>query len=325
MDIQSLPFGAHGVRFTLNMLRSMNRWYDRFLFEGCDPKLVSAFRIGYALLLFVYVATWSHGYSMWFTEQGVLGIKAASQFGTASSSSLLFHFTSSSFAALGLGLLTVHAVLLLLGVWSRLQAGCIFIWLVSFQHRNPLICDGEDTVFRLFALFMTLMPLDAYWSLTRKRGLTPLAQAPFSQAWGMRLVQIQMTMIYLSAGISKLAGSSWWDGSAMFRVSRMENYGGRDWLPMFWTETPWMLQWATWLGLAIELSLPVLLWLKPTRRLAIVLGILFHLAIESILNLFLFEWIMILGLLTFLDRFPKWDCNCFQASPVPDKVPITSD
>ncbi len=120
-----------------------------------------------------------------------------------------------------------------------------------------------------------------------------------------------MTMIYLSAGVSKLAGQSWWDGSAMFYVSRMENYGGRHWLPMIWTETPWMMQWATWLGLLLELSLPVLLWLKRTRRLAIVLGIVFHLAIESILNLFLFEWIMILGLLTFLDRFPH--CHCFQA------------
>ncbi len=76
MGVQSLPFGAQGVWFTLNMLHSMNRWYDRFLFESCDPKLVSAFRMGYALLLIVYVATWSHSYSLcspskvyWGTKQ----------------------------------------------------------------------------------------------------------------------------------------------------------------------------------------------------------------------------------------------------------------
>lgn len=284
----------------MNPIRALSRWYERFLFESCDPKLVSAFRIGYALLLMVYVATWSHSYSLWFTDYGPLGHEAAEQLAWEYSSSLLFLFPSSTFAAWGLGLLAIHTLLLLLGVWSRFQAVFIFVWLVSFQHRNPLICDGEDTVFRLFALFMVLMPLDAYWSITR-----PSTPTPFSKAWGLRLIQIQMTVIYLSAGISKLAGQSWWDGSAMFRVSRMEHYGGRQWLPMFWTETPWTMQWATWIGLAIELSLPVLLWVKPTRRLAIVLGIVFHLAIESILNLFLFEWIMILGLLSFWDRVPS--------------------
>ncbi len=293
----------------MNTLRTFSRWYDRFLFESCDPKLVSAFRIGYALLLVIYVSTWAPSYSLWFTDQGLLGHKAAEQLAWEYRSSLLFYFTSPGFAACGLGLLALHSLLLLVGLWSRVQAAFIFVWLVSFQHRNPLICDGEDTVFRLFALFMTTMPLDAFWAIKqKKRPLTffeslGAATGPDSDDHDLRFCW------HLETRGAKLV-----DGSAMFYVSRMENYGGRHWLPTVWTETPWMMQWSTWLGLAIELSLPLLLWIKPTRRFAIVLGIVFHLAIESILNLFLFEWIMILGLLTFLDRFPS--CPGFGSTPL---------
>lgn len=295
-------------------LRWLGQQYDRFLFNGCDPKLVSAFRIGYAALLILYVTAGFHNYAMWFTDDGVLGHEAAAQLGDGAHPSLLNLFPNPSFAACGLLLLMAHAFLLLVGAWSRVQAGFIFIWLVSFQHRNPLILDGEDTVFRIFALFMTLMPLDAYWSISKPKGATASTE---SSAWALRLVQLQMTLIYLSAGISKLAGPSWWDGSAMYRVSLMEQYGGRDWLPSFWTQAPSMMQGATWIGLATELSLPLLLWIKPTRRVAIALGIAFHLAIESMLNLFLFEWIMILGLLTFLDRFPGGPCFLKGASHNP--------
>ena len=48
-------------------------------------------------------------------------------------------------------LLMLQSGMLLVGFYSRVQAASIFFWLVSFQNRNPLILDGEDTVFRIFA------------------------------------------------------------------------------------------------------------------------------------------------------------------------------
>ncbi len=61
----------------------------------------------------------------------------------------------------------------------------------------------------------------------------------------------------------------------------------------------------TWVVLVIEAALPIALWFRPTRKIAIVLGVLLHLGIELSMNLFLFEWIMILGLLTFI-RTEEW-------------------
>ena len=52
--------------------------------------------------------------------------------------------------------------------------------------------------------------------------------------------------------------------------------------------------------LALEWILPVALWVKRSRKIAVAVAIAFHLAIDWTMNLFLFHWIMILGLLSFL-------------------------
>jgi hypothetical protein len=54
--------------------------------------------------------------------------------------------------------------------------------------------------------------------------------------------------------------------------------------------------------LALEWGLPVLLWVKRSRKAAIIVGIAFHLAVDWTMNLFLFHWIMILGLVSFAEH-----------------------
>ena len=59
----------------------------------------------------------------------------------------------------------------------------------------------------------------------------------------------------------------------------------------------------------MDASSPVL-GLPRTRRIAIAVAIAFHLAIDYSMNLFLFHWLMILGVLSFAEhdelRWPPW-------------------
>src|SRR5947208_1545564 len=57
------------------------------------------------------------------------------------------------------------------------------------------------------------------WLATRRRGLGASRPAPSMAAnLAIRLINIHMCVIYFSAGISKLKGDSWWDGTAMWRA-----------------------------------------------------------------------------------------------------------
>lgn len=274
--------------------------WDRFLFESCDPRVVPVIRIGFAVLILIQTwVAWVDA-DFWFTDSGVLRSETAQQITGPSGWSLLYLFPSTIAAVqYGLIVLWLHATLLLLGWWSRIQAAAIFVWLVSFQNRNPMIIDGEDTVMRLFAFMMIWLPLDPYWSIRRSREVASRSSPDFASAWALRLIQIEMTAIYASTVICKMYGETWQNGTAVWHVSRMTDYFGR-WVPSTLFDIHWVSSAATWGTLLIEAFLPIGLWLRPTRKYAILAGAALHLGIEFSMNLFLFQWIMLLGLVAFV-------------------------
>jgi hypothetical protein len=198
----------------------------------------------------------------------------------------------------GYGLLVAHAILLTAGWHTRIQAVCVLVWLTSFHNRNIAIVDGEDTLFRLFAFYLALCPSGWAWSLDARRRKS---DEPPPIPWALRLFQLQICVIYLSSAIEKTSGHDWTSGTALYYVARLDDTFGKLPIPAFPFETLWMIKAMTWSVLALEWALPVFLWVKRTRRLAVVVAIAFHLAIDSTMNLFLFHWLMILGLLSFLD------------------------
>ncbi len=282
------------------LLIRFQQMLDRFLFESCDPIIASVLRIGYATLLIINVCVWMLDGNRWFSDAGVLKVDTVQHLSRIPYWSIFSVSSSTEFVQIGLSILLLQSILLLVGCWSRFQAACIFVWLVSFQHRNPLICDGEDTVFRLFAFLFIFLPLDHAWSVTNLFRSPIFPKRDPAQAWGLRLVQVEISAIYLSAGLSKLQGTTWRDGTAMYYVFSMDDYMGRFWLTDSVLDIPWIIRFATWSALSIEIALPFALWWKHSRRTAILVGIGLHLAIELSMNLFLFEWLMILGLLSFL-------------------------
>jgi hypothetical protein len=75
---------------------------------------------------------------------------------------------------------------------------------------------------------------------------------------------------------------------------------GRFPVPMALLDSIPFLQAMTWSTLAIEIALPILVWFRPTRVPTLVVAIAFHLSIDYTMNVFLFQWVMILGWLSFL-------------------------
>ncbi len=101
------------------------------------------------------------------------------------------------------------------------------------------------------------------------------------------------------------------DGTALYYVSLMHDHFGRWHLPMEFYTHRTILMVMTWSVLVIELALPLTLWVRPLSKGAILVGVLFHLGIETSMHLFLFQWLMILGLLTF---YPQRKANSLHSS-----------
>jgi hypothetical protein len=93
----------------------------------------------------------------------------------------------------------------------------------------------------------------------------------------------------------------------MYHVSRMSDQFGRL-APPGICDPYWASAALTWGALGLETLLPLVLWYRPIRSWAILAGMALHMGIELSMHLFLFEWLMMLGLLSFLD-LPKTTCH----------------
>jgi hypothetical protein len=276
--------------------------FDRFCFDPIDLRLIGAMRVLYAALLLVNVAAWGPDLLLWFGESGVMPYAYGRDLGDSDTLTLLALLPKTDLAVqIAYAILIVHIVLLGVGLWSRLQAVGTFVWLVSFYHRHAMLFDGEDSVFRLLGAALIFLPLANCYSLdawfARRRG-EPYPQQ--GSAWALRLVQLEISLIYLSTAWEKLRGSDWLDGTALYYVSRLDDLFGHFWIPDAVLGSLTALRLMTWSVLAIEVSLPFLLWIPRTRRLGILLAVALHLGIEYSMSLFLFEWIMLLGVLAFV-------------------------
>lgn len=273
--------------------------YNRFFFEAVDVRICAMLRIGYASLLLVNAFVWLGFAELWFGERGVMPYELSLTYRPTGAWSLLDAFPQSDlWMRIVLSLLMLALVLLLLGAFSRVQAAIVYVLLVSLQHRNDVILDGEDIVFRLFGFFIIFLPLGATWSLDAVRRGPPSKLYP---RWPLRCIQIELCLVFFAAGAYKAIGEPWQDGTALYYISRLDDFFGRFWAPAFLFNSLPLLKAATWSVVALEIVLPIAVWFRKTRLPTVVAAVCFHLAIDYVMNLFLFQWIMLLGWLTFLE------------------------
>lgn len=276
--------------------------WNAFFFEPVDLRLCAAIRIAYASLLLVYFGVLGPRLIDWFAHDGLCSILLNDEFILPGTWSLLWWLPDSHgwlWAAYGVALL--QAALLLVGLGSRFQAISCFIWLLSFQNRNQMILDSEDCVFRLVGALLIFLPCGRAWSLDRYLALrwTGRQWPTEGPAWALKLMQIQMCIIFFDAFYAKMQGSVWQDGTALYYVTRLEEFFPRFPVPAF-LDSLWAVRLLTWGTLAVELLVPLGIWFRETRRASLLLALGFHLACDYSMNLFLFHWVMLTGWMAFL-------------------------
>ena len=190
-------------------------------------------------------------------------------------------------------------------------------WLVlighlSYINRNPAILYGIDGIASQLLIVLCAMPIGRALSLDRVRAVRRAKHAnllaappPATSAWafaGMRLIQLQMAVLFFFAGAEKLAGPSWWRGEALWIGLTNVEYAN-FWLDIL-AQNFWLANLLAYGTIALELAYPFLVWQRHTRPYMLVGALLLHIGIAVMLNLYAFSAIMILGHFAFLR--PEW-------------------
>jgi hypothetical protein len=150
----------------------------------------------------------------------------------------------------------------------------------------------------LFCFLCAFCPSERSFLLYRgKRHALPLA-ARIAPTLPRRLIQFQVSLLYLSSGGGKLLDPDWRSGQTMllrFQVGLEEalrrGFNPPQWLADFST-SPLVVSLGSKAAISLELTLALTLWFARTRVAALWFGALFHVFIQASVHVELFSFLM---------------------------------
>jgi hypothetical protein len=113
-----------------------------------------------------------------------------------------------------------------------------------------------------------------------------------------RLIQLQLSVAYAGSVLLKLTGHEWLDGTALYYALRLQELV-RFSIPAL-TDNLVATKFLTVYTLLAEGSMFTLVWIRDLRYWALAAVFLLHLGIDTLMNLPVFQWIFVSGLLTFV-------------------------
>ena len=199
----------------------------------------------------------------------------------------------------GIVVLLLAAIAMLVGWHSRVAAVIVFVLVLSFERRSPWVFNSGDALIRIEAFLLAISPCGSALSLDQRRRTGSFWSAQTRPKWPIRLLQIQMSIVYLAAVQTKLAGQPWLDGTAVSYVLRIEDMK-RIPVPQWLTMNAPVMNAMTWGVLAIELSVGILVWFPRFRPWVLAAGIVMHLMIDLTIQIGIFSYAVFMLYLAWL-------------------------
>ncbi len=212
-----------------------------------------------------------------------------------------------------------------IGFCTRITSVLSWMGLMCYAQRSPGSLFGMDAIMNVVTFYLMIGPSGAalsvdrlitrYWTtwraLRRHRPAPSLAVAPpmISANVALRLLQIHFCIIYLASGTSKLLGSAWWNGTALWFT--LANYEFSPMRYSWFYDMLWFLCEHRWLWeivmaggvlytLVLEIGFPFLVWIPRLRGVMVVGAIMLHTGIAFTMGLNTFGIIMITMVISFV-------------------------
>ncbi|MFJ2174051.1 HTTM domain-containing protein [Streptomyces sp. NPDC087851] len=304
-------------------------------------------RIGYGLLYLVFLLReiphrdeiWGPG-SAWTPE---LAKQLFDQTGWVS---ILALSDSRAYFEVCYAVAVVTSALFMLGWRTRAVSVLFAVVVASFHARSIFMTDGGDNLILLMALYLVLTACGRRWSLDARRarlratrGRAPkrsadsygtgyasqLADARRTLATvlhncGMFVIAAQICVLYGSAGLYKVQGATWGNGTALHYVLNLDLF--RPWPALSHMADGHMMLIAivSYLTVLLQVAFPFVLFGRLKYPvLAMLLGM--HVGIGVMMGLPLFSGAMIIADAAFLpDRFYLSLGNLWRRTPRPTET-----
>lgn len=290
-------------------------------------RAASVLRMGYGLLYLVFLLReFPNRDQMWGPDSPWTPALARELQGQSGWFSILTLSDSPAYFQTCYALALVVAALFMAGWHTRVLSILFALVVTSFHGRYIFMTDGGDNLIALMAVYLTCTDCGRRWSLdAQRRGLRnsphvttpPLAAGPDSALvrqqvvlvrrmlsallhnCGMFAIAAQVCILYGSAGLYKVQGSLWRDGTAMHYVLNLDLFQPWPALSHLADSHPVLATIAGYSTVLVQVAFPFALFSR-LKYCVLAALLCMHLAIAVLLGLPLFSGAMIVADAVFL-------------------------
>jgi hypothetical protein len=292
----------------MTLKQLIDRWV-KFLFQPQSPMPIALFRIAFGtLLLQSAVLHVGENVLVWYGPHGLVSPATIQTYWWKNFArfDLFLLFPQTEASVLTLWCIYLAAIVLLTGgLFTRVAAIFVQLMLITLHNREPFNLNGGDAMMRHLSLYLMFSNSGAALSVDRliERFRHPQfgadSKAKLIVPCGQRMIQLQLAIAYGTTTLIKLSGKQWWDGTAVYYASRLQDIVQNP-LPI---DHPIAWKLMSWYTLVIEGAMATLVWLKDLRYFILAGAAVLHLGIDYTMNLPVFEWTFLACFLTFI--YPK--------------------
>lgn len=284
------------------LLRRVEAAWRALVFREEPVTPLELVRIGVGLTLLALYVPVTVQLGALYGDEGWISREAVARYaGNPLTPSVLFHLGAPWSLALVHGIFLAACAAFTLGWRTHWVKWLVLAGHVSYLRRNPAIAYGVDTVLANLLFVLCLAPIGRALSLDAWRRARAGAPARLESAWGfacLRLLQLQMVIVFFFAATQKLQGDAWWHGYAVWLALTNAEYTN---VPLGWlAQHFWIVNALTYTTLLVELAYPFLVWDARTRPWILAGAIALHVGMGAMMGLYAFSLVMIAGHLAFV-------------------------
>src|ERR1700690_1477215 len=215
-------------RFGRGTIAAFGQAWSQIWFQSrpTSPLEITRMGVGAALLVNYGLAT-PYLFLFW-GDQGWMPRALLNETIDPWSQSIFFYFTAPWQWVAFHGLFLLCCAAFMLGWRTSWVKWIVLVGQLSYANRDPLLTYGVDQILASLLFILGLAPIGRAMSLDRvravraaKRGNLEATLPRYSSPWAgacIRLMQIQMAVLFFYSATKKLLGDGWWNGDSIWSV-----------------------------------------------------------------------------------------------------------
>ena len=296
------------------MLASLGRTWSRIWFQPSTTTPLEIARIGVGSAILFHYAMATQFLFVFWGDSGWLPTDVALLYVNVPWTQSIHFYFSAPWQWIAFHALFLFCTALFVVGWrTSWVKWIVLLGQISYDYRNLTISYGAHSITASLLFILCLAPIGRTMSLDRVRAVRaaklkrlddtlPPNESPWAGAC-IRLMQIQMAVLFFYSGVEKIRSDDWWNGDAIwlaFNTFEFENS------PLVWLLAGqyWLVNVATYGTILLEIVYAFLIWPRPTRPYLLAAAVCLHSSFVILLGLVYFSIIMMMGHMSFLR--PEW-------------------